>query len=171
MGDVAQIKVALRDGLRVAFLSYADVPVEWLGFDTRSWEAGPESPGIAWLQVAEVAVDVSNARRIADLVVVFMHFGLENESTPSELQRAEARAAIDAGAALVVGHHPHVIQPVEWYGDGLIAYSMGNFVFDGSDNPTTDSAILFVELTEAGVASYRLVPVTLDGAGFPNLAP
>lgn len=102
MGDVAQIKVALRDGLRVAFLSYADVPVEWLGFDTRSWEAGPESPGIAWLNLAEVAADVSNARRIADVVVVFMHFGFENDSLPSELQRAEARAAIDVGAALVV---------------------------------------------------------------------
>jgi poly-gamma-glutamate synthesis protein (capsule biosynthesis protein) len=160
-----------RNGLRVAFLSYADVPLEWLGFDTRSWEAGPESAGIAWLDPAEVQADVSNARRMADVVVVFMHFGFENESMPSEVQRAEARAAIDAGAALVVGHHPHVVQPVEWYGGGLIAYSMGNFVFDGSDNPTTDSAILFVDLTEAGVASYRLVPVTLDGAGFPYLAP
>ncbi len=160
-----------RNGLRVAFLSYADVPVEWSGFDTRSWEAGPETPGIAWLNPDQVQADVANARRVADLVVVFMHFGLENDYTPTDMQRAEARAAIDAGAALVVGHHPHVIQPVEWYGGGLIAYSMGNFVFDGSDNPTDDSAILLVDLTETGVTSYRLVPVRLDSAGFPSLAP
>lgn len=160
-----------RNGLRVAFLSYADVPVEWSGFETRSWEAGAESPGIAWLNPAEVQADVANARRIADVVVVFMHFGIENETVPNDVQRAEARAAIDAGAALVIGHHPHVLQPIEWYGGGLIAYSLGNFIFDGADNPTTGSAILFVELTEAGVASFHLLPVTVDDAGFPFSAP
>jgi poly-gamma-glutamate capsule biosynthesis protein CapA/YwtB (metallophosphatase superfamily) len=160
-----------RGGLRIAFLSYVDVPVEWRGFDARSWTATASSPGVAWLDPAEVAADIARARTVADVVVVFMHFGIEDQREPSETQRAEARAAIDAGASIVIGHHPHVVQPVERWGNGLIAYSMGNFVFDGEDNPTNESAILLVDLTETGVSSYRLVPVTLDSAGFPQIDP
>ena len=88
---------------------------------------------------------------------------------PSDAQREQARAAIDAGATLVVGSHPHVLQPLEPYGDGLIAYSLGNFVFDGFWDPANDSAILLVELTAAGVAAYELVPVTIVD-GLPVLA-
>ncbi len=157
-----------RNGLRIAFLAYVDVPIEWRGFDTRQWEATDTSPGVAWLNVDQVQADVRAARQVADLVVVLMHFGHENEYTPNDTQRAQARAAIDAGAALVIGHHPHVLQPAEWYGSGLIVYSLGNFVFDGWDNPSNESAILLVDLTEAGVESYRFVPVTIDEAGMPR---
>lgn len=162
--------VVVANGLRVAFLSYVDVPVEYGGFDTHRWEATAVGPGVAWLNVEQVQEDVASARRLADLVVVMMHFGFEGRSTPSETQRAQARAAIDAGAALVLGHHPHVLQPVEWYGNGLIVYSLGNFVFDGFDNPANDSAILLADLTEGGVASYRLLPVVVGDDGFPRLA-
>lgn len=162
--------VVERNGLRIAFLAYADVPVEWQGFDTRSWTAGAATPGIAWLDVPRMRVEIAAARTVADIVVVFLHFGIEDQYSPTAIQVAEARAAIDAGALLVVGSHPHVLQPVERHGAGLIAYSMGNFVFDGPDNPTNESAILTAELTPAGVSSYRLIPVVIDAAGFPQSA-
>ena len=162
------LAVVTRNGLRIAFLSYVDVPIEWRGFDTRQWEATAGTPGVAWLNVDQVQADVRAARPVADLVVVLMHFGHENEYTPNETQRAQARAAIDAGAALVIGHHPHVLQPAEWYGNGLIVYSLGNFVFDGWDNPSNESAILLVELAEPGVASFRFVPATIDDSGLPT---
>ncbi len=160
--------VVTRNGLRIAFLSYVDVPVEWGGFDTRQWEATADTPGVAWLNVDHVEADVRAARAVAELVVVLMHFGFENEFAPSDAQRFQARAAIDAGAALVIGHHPHVLQPAEWYGSGLIVYSLGNFVFDGWDNPSNESAILLVDLTELGVASFLFVPVMIDGTGLPG---
>lgn len=156
-------------GLRVAFLSYVDVPLEWRGFDTREWEAGAGTPGVAWLHIGNLAADVAAARKLADVVVVLMHFGFEEQYSPSETQRAQARAAIDAGAALVIGHHSHVLQPVEWYGNGLIAYSLGNFVFDGWDNPSNETAILFAELSDEGVLSYRMAPARIDGSGYPHL--
>lgn len=158
-----------REGLTFAFLAYVDVPVERGGFDPRIWTATAETPGVAWLDLPAMAEEIAAARHEADLVVVLLHFGLEWELEPSDAQREQARAAIDAGAALVIGSHPHVLQPVEAYGDGLIAYSLGNFVFDGFWDPANDSAILLVELTAAGVAGWELVPVTVMD-GVPALA-
>ena len=153
-----------RQGLTIAFLAYVNVPVERGGFDPRIWTATDEAPGVAWLDIATMAEDIRAARTGADLVVVMLHFGLEWELAPSAAQREQARAAIDAGATLVIGSGPHVLQPLEPYGDGLIAYSLGNFVFDGFWDPANDSAILLVELTAAGVAAYELVAVTIvDG--------
>ncbi|KAA0238584.1 MAG: CapA family protein [Chloroflexi bacterium CFX7] len=161
--------IVTRGGMRIAFLSYVDVPLEWQGFDTRQWEATAAAPGVAWLHIEDVKADVAAARRLADLVVVLMHFGFEEQYSPSETQRAQARAAIDAGAVLVIGHHPHVLQPVEWYGKGLIVYSLGNFIFDGWDNPSNETAVLFAELGDEGVLSYRMAPAWIDGNGFPWL--
>ncbi len=153
-----------REGLTIAFLAYVDVPVERGGYDPGTWAATDDFPGVAWLDIPSMRGDIEAASGSADLVVVLLHFGLEWELEPSDAQREQARAAIDAGAALVLGSGPHVLQEVEAYGDGLIAYSLGNFVFDGFWDPANDSAILLVELTAAGVAGHELVPVTIvDG--------
>ena len=66
----------------------------------------------------------------ADFVVVALHFGTEYDPVPTEQQRLLARAAADAGATLVVGHHAHTLQPWERRGNALILYGLGNFVFD-----------------------------------------
>ena len=158
-----------REGLTIAFLAYVTVPVERGGYDPSTWAARDHTPGVAWLDIPTMAEEVVAARRDADLVVVLLHFGMEWALEPSEAQREQARAAIDAGATLVIGSHPHVLQPLEAYGGGLIAYSLGNFVFDGFWDPANDSAILLVELTAAGVAGHELVPVTIVD-GIPTLA-
>lgn len=154
----------VHEGLTLAFLAYVTVPVEGTGFDPATWTATTDTPGVAWLDIPTMAEEIRAARHDADLVVVLLHFGIEWQLEPSEVQREQARAAIDAGATLVVGAHPHVLQEVEAYGDGLIAYSLGNFVFDGFWDPANDSAILLVELTAAGIIGYEMVPVTIvDG--------
>ena len=158
-----------RGGLTIAFLGYVTVPVEGGGFDPRVWAATDDAAGVAWLDVAAITAEVGAAARMADLVVVMLHFGQEWQPRPSPAQREQARAAIDAGAALVVGSHPHVLQEVEAYGGGLIAYSLGNFVFDGFPDPANDSAILLVELGADGVAGHELVPVRIID-GIPTLA-
>lgn len=160
-----------RNGLRVAFLAYVDVPVESRsGFDTRSWTATDSTPGVAWANADDIRADVAVARSQADLVVVLMHFGWEGRTEPNDTQRAQSHAAIDAGAALVLGSHPHVLQPVEQYGSGLIVYSLGNFVFDGFEGVANQTAIFRATLTAGGVADYELVPVHVVD-GLPQLAP
>jgi poly-gamma-glutamate synthesis protein (capsule biosynthesis protein) len=162
--------VTTHNGVRIAFVAYVDVPVEGRsGFDTASWAAGPSTPGLAWADPARIAADVAAARQQADVVVAYMHFGLEGRPEVTANQRLLAHAAVDAGAALVLGAHPHVLQPVERYNGGLIAYSLGNFVFDGFGTPANYSAIFAARLTPAGVESYHWVPVIIEG-GLPRLA-
>ncbi len=159
-----------RNGLRVAFLAYVDVPVETrTGFDTRSWIATADTPGVAWADVEHIAADVAAARAQSDVVIVLLHFGLEGRTQITAAQRAQAHAAIDAGAALVLGAHPHILQGVERYNDGLIAYSLGNFVFEGFTLPENYSAIFTATLTRNGVEDYDWIPVVVED-GLPRLA-
>lgn len=151
-------------GLRLAFLGFVDVPSEGPGFQRSTWEAGPDRPGVSWADVEGITLAVREAKDHADLVIVMLHSGVEGNTAPSSTQRAYARAAIDAGAALVLGSHPHVLQPVERYGAGVIAYSLGNFVFDGFDGIANTSAIFEAILTADGVESWTMIPVSIvDG--------
>ena len=79
----------------------------------------------------------------AEIVIASFHWGVEGSYRPTRQQKNTAYAAIDAGADIVFGHHPHVLQPIEEYNDGVIFYSLGNFSFGGNRNPRDkDSAIL-----------------------------
>ena len=161
-----------RNGLRLAFLAYVDVPEETGGFDTHTWNATASQPGVAWADLDQITTDISAAKAQADVVVVQLHSGNEVGTyipAVSPNQRAEAHAAIDAGAALVIGSHPHILQTIEQYHGGLIAYSLGNFVFDNYLGTANATIILRVVLTPAGVESYDWVPVLIEN-GLPRLA-
>lgn len=157
-----------RNGLRIAFVSLVDTPAEG-GYNRTSWEASADTAGVAWADVESVTRAVSEAKASADVVVAMLHFGIEYSATPTDDQRAMAHAAIEAGATLVVGSHPHVLQPVEEYKGGLVAYSLGNFVFDGFDGSANESAILRVTLTAEGIDAWELLPVELIENGLPRL--
>lgn len=158
------------NGLRVAFLAYVNLPNDGVsGFSVRNTAADEGRPGVAWGDVDRIMADVAVTREQADVVVVSLHTGLEYRESPSDLQRRLARAAVDAGADLVLGHHPHVLQRIERHKGALIAYSLGNFVFDFDETdynvpglPSSLSVMLKVTLTRAGVESFELVPMRLD---------
>ncbi|HOX30435.1 MAG TPA: CapA family protein [Candidatus Paceibacterota bacterium] len=96
-------------GNKIAFLGYAD-------FDVPAWLAGEQTSGLARLTAADLENGIQTARKEgADLVIVSFHFGAEYEPAANDRQIEWARAAIDKGADLVIGHHPHVIQPLEEY--------------------------------------------------------
>lgn len=95
----------------------------------------------------------------ADLRLVTLHWGDEYSSLPSTRQRQLARNLVDAGAHLILGHHPHVLQPVERIGDALVAYSLGNFVFDQDwTDDTRTGGILDVTLDAGRVRNWEFVP-------------
>jgi poly-gamma-glutamate synthesis protein (capsule biosynthesis protein) len=124
---------------------------------------------VAWANPTDITADVSAARARADVVVVWLHMGYEGRTEVTSRQRSAAHAAVDAGAALVLGAHPHVLQPAETYQAGLIVYSLGNFVFDGFGFPENYSAIFSATLTRAGVQSFDWIPVVVE-AGLPQPA-
>lgn len=158
-----------REGLRIAFLGYVNVlPDAGIPFDNSKTAATIDKPGVAWAASPEViTADVSRARQSADVVIVLLHSGRELEYPPDKTQKALARAAIDAGAAAVIGAHPHVLQGVERYNGGLIAYSLGNFVFDMA---IYQSAMLRLFVGRGGVQSYEWLPVVLMKSGQPRPA-
>ena len=161
--------VADIGGLRVGFLGYVHVPVEAIThFDTETWTATAGAPGLAWADPARVSADVAALRPEVDLVVVILHSGYEYIEEPSEPQVAAARAAVDAGADLVVGHHAHILQGIHTYHDGIIAYGLGNFVFNITGPPET--AILNVWLDRNGVRQMELIPAIIQQYGQPRLA-
>ena len=153
------------NGVKLAFLAYVDVPVEFRGFDARTWIAGENYAGVAWAEPARIRTDVTDALSQADLVVVILHSGYENVIQPSPPQLAAARAAIEGGAKLVIGHHAHVLQPIELIRDGVIAYGLGNFAFEDAGPPET--GLLNIWIDGRGVRELELVPLLLDTDGRP----
>ena len=153
-----------RNGLRIAVLGYNE-------FKPRSFEAGAMTPGIAWSEDSHVVSDIRAARKAgADVVIPFMHWGWERETTPSERQRKLARKMIDAGADIVVGSHPHVVQGAEIYKGKPIIYSLGNFIFDSFTTPvTTLGWTLHLTLDKGGVAAWHARAVQMDAEGLPHL--
>lgn len=154
-------------GIKIAFLGYF-----FLGdrnIEPPEVIASPETPGVAghFKDLAAlsgwVAEDVRAAKKKADLVLPFFHWGREGTVQPEPYQLQLARAAIDAGAAAVLGSHPHVLQGMELYKGAPIFYSLGNFVFGGNWNPR-DKRTALVELTVSRkkVESVKVVPAYSD---------
>jgi poly-gamma-glutamate capsule biosynthesis protein CapA/YwtB (metallophosphatase superfamily) len=147
--------IVARKGLKVAFLSYSRV------HPTQFW-ATAKRPGTAPATESQVRADILEARKQADVVVASFHWGAELMDTPKCYQRDLAHLCIDAGADLVLGHHPHILQGLELYKGRLIAYSLGNFVFESRSRKCTESAMLEVAFTKAGPARARIVPLCVD---------
>ncbi len=168
--DAARAPVIVEEnGMTIAFLGYVLPFSSKTTFNTREWQATANRAGLTIGTPDAVRRDVELARDEADLVVVMVHGGLEYRGRPSAAQRTFANAALDAGASLVLGHHPHVLQGYARRGDRLIAFSLGNFVFARFDGRANDSAILDVTLTPDGVASLDWIPVVIRG-GIPRPA-
>lgn len=151
------------DGAKVAYLAFTHVlPPGFL--------AGDSKPGVASGKMDLALIDeaVREAKRTHDYVIVSFHWGVEYEDFANGDQIAKAHRVIDAGADMVLAHHPHVIQGVEFYNGKLIAYSLGDFVFDHYSRKTGEAFILEAELGPNGTASATAVPVYLDAFGRPE---
>jgi poly-gamma-glutamate synthesis protein (capsule biosynthesis protein) len=153
-----------RNGIRIALLGYCEVFLQ-------SFEAGDSIPGVAWSgHDAETLADIRDARTKyhADVVIPFMHWGIENE-LPSERETSFARKMIDAGADIVVGAHPHIIQRAEYYKGHLIVYSLGNFLFNGFTDPENLTGwALNLTVNKRGMVNWNTVVMRLDEYGVPH---
>jgi poly-gamma-glutamate capsule biosynthesis protein CapA/YwtB (metallophosphatase superfamily) len=151
-----------RNGTRFGFLAYT--------FDQSNGNHRDVDDRIAGLDVARMREDVASLRTRADAVIISMHAGIEYTPRPCKQQEEFAHAAIEAGARIVVGHHPHVVQPWERVGDGVIFYSLGNLVFDQFQREETQhGALALVKFSGATLEDARLEHVDILRTG-PRLA-
>lgn len=140
-------------GLRVGFLAY-------LGLIPALLPESETLPTVSMASINAIRTEVADARNQVDVLIVSLHAGQEGAPQPTPRQRGFAQAAIDAGADLVIGHHPHVRQPLVLYHGKPICYSLGNFVFSTAGRGS--GAMLDAILSRHHVEAH-LVPLTLDG--------
>lgn len=158
--DVFQPTIIKKNGLTIGFLAASDVGPEWL--QPKDGESG-----VSLAADPRFLEAVKQAAGQTDFLVVSFHFGDEYQIEPNDRQKSLARAAIDAGARLVVGHHPHVRQPIERYGAGVIAYSLGNFIFDQNFSAETKrGSLLQAELSATGLITKLREQAVLIGDDF-----
>ncbi len=157
VGGMSNIKFFQCKGIRIGFAAFNAIHDIF-------------NPGlVADLQENDV-LDCIRKMKISgtDIKVISLHWGNEFVTIPSGAQIRFAHKLIDAGADVIVGHHPHVVQPVERYRHGLIFYSLGNFIFDILWTRSVRTGVLAnVEVTPDGVAGYELVPVYLGDDFMP----
>jgi len=116
---------------------------------------------VARADSATVSRSVLAMRDSCDLLVCSFHWGDEYRDYPTKTQQKLGHLAIDLGARVVHGHHPHVLEGVEFYRDGLIAYSLGNFIFDQRHEKPRQSALLTVKLIGTKIDSVFVLPLEI----------
>lgn len=145
-----------KNGLTVGFIAYTDITnAGVVRLDDR--------PTVAGIDSDTLAAEVRAAKAKCDCLVVSCHWGVEYMKRPTERQQMLARLAIDSGADLVLGHHPHVLQPSEVYKGKLVLYSLGAFVWDAKLFGADRSAIYIVELGKSSARLARKLPVRISG--------
>jgi len=151
---------------KVAFLGYSLTrPVEFYAGRSRAGTA----PGLEKIFVE----DIRRARQEADYVIASFHWGTEGSSQVQPYQRRVAHLAIDAGADVIIGHHPHVLRGIERYKSGIVFYSLGNLVFASKGRTADAGAMIRLHFSE-GVREAELLPLDIlhSRVGFqPQPAP
>lgn len=145
-------------GKRIPVVEIAGARVAFLGW----------SPVHEQVPLRRVAAQVKKARAKADLVFAFVHWGVEYETTPSRAQTHLADFIASKGVDLIIGSHPHVVQPMERVRDTLVAYSLGNFVFDFMWGESLRGAVGEFVVEDGAIARSRLIPVQIDDLGSPH---
>lgn len=142
-----------RNGMRVAFLGYSLRPRQYFATEPLYAEGDRGS----------IVDDVRAAKAGTDSVVVSLHWGSEFIDRPAPDEIKVAHAVVDAGADVVIGHHPHVLRGIERRGRGIILYSLGNFVCDMVwGEPLRETAIAKLRLTQRGAELTQLVPARVN---------
>lgn len=172
-----KMKTIEKGGIRFGFLAYSSRTTKGSDY------AGRDSPGVAPLEVDIVIADVVRYRSEVDHLIVSLHWGVEYAEYPTPDQMRIGHKIIDAGASLIVGHHPHIIQGYEKYKDGIILYSLGNF-FDsdlewhGADKTyrsklkeaDRESILAQVRFSKNEIVDIEFVPTWLNDDGQPEVA-
>lgn len=144
-------------GFTVATLGGTDVGYQW-GYSTD------HQAGANRIRLEDMLPRIREADQTSDLVIVHAHWGVEYDSTATPRQQEIGRAMINAGADIVVGHHSHTLQPVEVYNDGIILYSLGNFVFDQGWTKTKDSVLAQYKVMASGDRVLEMTPMKVEEA-------
>lgn len=159
-------------GVKIALLGYSSIVGTAEAGQTSGSPTLSMAPWGPWdeTKVQQMENDIRQAKSQADLVIIYYHWGAEYTHDANQHQRDVAHRAIDAGADLIIGTHPHWVQGIEWYKDRLITYSLGNFVFDQEWSlKTKQGTILSVSFNGTTLLEAKLTPIQIEDYHQPRL--
>jgi poly-gamma-glutamate synthesis protein (capsule biosynthesis protein) len=155
--------VITSHGMRFGFLGYGVA-------HSRKVYATLDRAGIVPIWMDDIRKDIQDLRKQCDVLIVSLHWGREYDTSPSQKQREESHQIIDWGADIIIGHHPHVMQGIEIYKNRVIAYSLGNFIFDQRGKGTDRSFILACRFRGKALYSAEIIPLDRYRSYFPKVA-
>ncbi len=152
--DLSNLVIKNIRGIKFAFLGFNDI--------------SKDQPGVSNVNEEKIKKQISQAKKLADIVIVTYHWGIEYQDQPDKRQKYLAHLTIDAGADLVIGNHPHWIQPIEVYKNKLITYAHGNFVFDQMwSQKTREGVIGKYTFYNNQLIDVEYFPLQIDSYGQP----
>jgi poly-gamma-glutamate synthesis protein (capsule biosynthesis protein) len=158
-------KILEKNGIKFAFLAYNDDDVI-----LATNEATNDRAGTAFMGLEGLKKDVVNAKLLSDFVIVSMHSGNEYQTESNQRQINFSHTAIDNGADLVIGHHPHIIQKYEQYKNGHIFYSLGNCIFDQMwSEETREGVMIKVAFLKEGIEKMEATPFLIENFSQPRI--
>jgi len=161
LADASEVKIFEKNGIRVGFLGFTDVGPNWM-------KAEENKSGILLASDQNRLEYIKKAKESSDVLIVSYHWGDEYVKYNAR-QKSLAESSIDAGADIIVGHHPHVIQDTVIYKNGLIMYSLGNAIFDQYfSEETMKGALVNVILAKDGIKEYEEKVFILDKTYVPQ---
>lgn len=151
------------NGIKTTFLAYTNLL-------PKSAAATDSQAGYAYLDEAQMVKDIAAAKDKSDLVIVSFHWGQEYQTKSGAYQQKVAKTAVEAGADLIIGHHPHVAQEIGEIDGITVAYSLGNFIFDQNFSEDTRNAlILKVKITDKKITEIKPEKIKFTASFQPYL--
>lgn len=147
-------------GIRIATLGFSEIY-------TRSALTGIDTPGIATSNIKIMLNKIDEARKFSDVVITHIHWGTEYKTKPDKRQKEIAEILAEAGVDIIIGHHPHVLQPIDVIDQTIVFYSLGNFVFDQGWSMTRETVFPILKLNQNGEINVELNPLLIK-EGFPQ---
>lgn len=157
--EAESMTIIEKNGIKVGFISYTSI-IPW-----NYWRADDENPGVAPLQDKDIERALENIKNCddkCDILITILHWGVEYQSKPQEKQVELAHQIIDAGADIIIGHHPHVLQGIEFYNDKPIFYSIGNFMFLKMNDDAGKTGVFELKINKDGFISGKIHPVNIQ---------
>ncbi|MDD4798902.1 MAG: CapA family protein [Clostridia bacterium] len=159
--EASKIEITEVKGIKIAWIAYSEMADLFFSHEyPRRLRAEADKPGINSYNLDKICADIKSVREDVDIIIVTLHWGLEYQDYPQSYQTVHAHKMIDSGADLIIGHHPHCIQGMEEYNNGLIFYSLGNFIFDQDWSEQTKQGVT-LKLTLNGFSwqEVEILPV------------
>jgi Tol biopolymer transport system component len=150
--------ITTTQGVKIAILGYNEI-------GASAYAATNQQAGTAWIEMDNVVAEIKRAKSQADFVIVSFHWGSEFTVHANKSQQDMARRAAEAGADLIVGHHPHVVQGVGFFNDVFVNYSIGDFVYSQPTRPATGEGIILRAVIEgSALKQVQMIPIYIDRA-------